>query len=117
MSINSLQRSRLFSAALFSAGLALGWPLFAGAKLQGGVCDPLDDEAEGFRLQLVSATADGVSLIPEDGVGPAGAIYGARALRPEDGTTGEALQATLFEAKPISGTGELYRQLRLQRQP
>ncbi|RKG91122.1 hypothetical protein [Corallococcus terminator] len=117
MSINSLQRSRLLSAALFSAGLALGWPLFAGAKLQGGVCDPLVDEAEGFRLQLVSATADGVSIIPEEGLGPEKEIYAVRAVRPEDGTAGEAMAATVFEAKPLRGTAELYRQLRLQRQP
>ena len=117
MSINSLQRSRLLSAALFSAGLALGWPLFAGAKLQGNVCDPLFDKAEFFRLQLLSATADGVSLIPEEGVGPESAIYSLSAVRPEEGTTGEAIRATLFEAKPIRGTGELYRELALQRQP
>lgn len=117
MTFNSLQRSRLLGAALFSAGLALGWPLFAGAKLQGGVCDPLLDETEGLRLQLVSATADGVSLIPAEGLGPIGAIYGVSGLRPEEGATGEAMKATLFEAKPIRGTGELYRELRLQRQP
>lgn len=117
MSINSLQRSRLLSAALFSAGLALGWPLFAGAKLQGNVCDPLLDKAEFFRLQLLSATADGVSLIPEGGVGPESAMYSMSAARPEEGMTGEAMKATLFEAKPLRGTGELYRQLVLQRQP
>ncbi|RKH13669.1 hypothetical protein D7V97_04920 [Corallococcus sp. CA053C] len=117
MSIHSLQRSRLLSAALFSAGLALGWPLFAGAKLQGNVCDPLIDKAEFFRIQLLSATADGVSLIPEGGVGPESAIYSVSAVRPEAGTTGEALRATLFESKPIRGTGELYRELVLQRQP
>ncbi|WAS83877.1 hypothetical protein [Corallococcus sp. NCRR] len=37
MPIPSSHRRKVASTALFCAGLALGWPLFAGAKLQGGV--------------------------------------------------------------------------------
>ncbi|GMU10350.1 hypothetical protein [Corallococcus caeni] len=117
MPIPSSHHRKVVPAALFCAGLALGWPLFAGAKLQGGVCDPLNDEAEGVRLRLVSATADGVSIIPDQGTGPIGAVYNVWAVRPEAGATGEFARATLFEAEPTEGTGELYRNLNLQRQP
>ncbi|NPC68778.1 hypothetical protein D7Y27_02100 [Corallococcus sp. AB004] len=117
MPISSSHHRKAASTALFCAGLALGWPLFAGAKLQGGVCDPLNDEADGIRIRLVSATADGVSIIPAQGTGPIGAVYNVWAVRPEAGATGDFARAMLFEAEPTEGTGELYRNLSLQRQP
>lgn len=117
MPIPSSHHRKVVSTALFCAGLALGWPLFAGAKLQGNVCDPLADEAESIRLRLVSATADGVSIIPPQGPGPIGNAYYVTAVRPEAGATGEFAKATLFEAEPTEGTGELYRNLSVQRQP
>ncbi|MBN8228120.1 hypothetical protein JYK02_11435 [Corallococcus macrosporus] len=117
MPIPSSHRRKVVPAALFCAGLALGWPLFAGAKLQGNVCDPLNDEAEGIRLRLVSATADGVSIIPAQGPGPIGAVYNVWAVRPAEGAPNEFAKATLFEAEPTEGTGELYRDLTLERAP
>ncbi|RKH09516.1 hypothetical protein D7Y13_01885 [Corallococcus praedator] len=75
------------------------------------------DKVEGVRLRLLSATADGASIIPEEGPGSAGAIYSLRGARPDVDATGQFARAVLFEAKPTSGTGELYRELRLQRQP
>ncbi|WP_147441922.1 hypothetical protein [Corallococcus exercitus] len=117
MPIHLSHHRKAVPAALFCAGLALGWPLFAGAKLQGGVCDPLNDEAEGVRLRLVSATADGVSIIPAQGPGPIGAVYSVWAVRPREGAPNEFAKATLFEAEPTEGTGELYRNLTLARQP
>ncbi|RKH50235.1 hypothetical protein D7X55_01920 [Corallococcus sp. AB049A] len=113
----SSYRRDIVSTALFCAGLALGWPLFAGAKLQGNVCDPLADEFESVRMQLVSATADGVSIIPAQGPGPIGSAYYVTAVRPEAGATGDFAKATLFEAAPTEGTGEFYRNISLQRQP
>ncbi|WP_375759905.1 hypothetical protein [Corallococcus exercitus] len=117
MPIHLSHRRKVLPAALFCAGLALGWPLFAGAKLQGNVCDPLADEAESIRLRLVSATADGVSIIPPQGPGPIGNAYYVGAVRPEEGATGDFAKAMLFEVAPTEGTGELYRNLSLQRQP